>query len=106
LLSPCRNFAAAAVNQARAGHVVIAEQPALCSTFPAGNTTMKKLIAVLIASAFSMGAFAQASAPAAAAPAAPMAKKDEMKKEMPAKKPHAKKHHSKKDKAAASKPAA
>ena len=68
---------------------------------------MKKLIAALIASAFTMGAFAQASAPAAAPaapmvkkdemkkdmPAAPMVTKDEMKKDMPAKKAHMKKHH-------------
>jgi hypothetical protein len=93
------------VNPAGAGHVVNAEQ-SLFSVSPYSlqeTHTMKKLIAVLIASAFSMGAFAQASAPAAAAPAAPAAKAD-VKKEAPAKKAHAKKHHAKKK--AAAKPAA
>jgi Ni/Co efflux regulator RcnB len=63
-------------------HQLIRQKPAGNT----GNTIMKKLIAVLIASAFSMGAFAQASAPAAAAPAAPAAAKEEVKKEAPAKK--------------------
>ena len=58
---------------------------------------MKKLIALVIASAFSIGAFAQQATTPAAAPMTPaMAKKDDMKKEMPAKKAAMKKHAAKK----------
>jgi len=62
---------------------------------------MKKLIAVLIASAFSMGAFAADTA----APAAPVAAK-EMKKEVSKKHHAAKKHHAHAKKAKVAKPAA
>lgn len=65
---------------------------------------MKKLIAALIASAFTMGAFAQATTPAAA-PTAPTAK-TEMKKDATPMKHHAKKHHHAKKKAVVAKPAA
>ena len=78
------------------------EQSLVFLNIPLQEHTMKKLIAVLIASAFSMGAFAQASAPAAAS--APMAKKEAPAKKAAVKKP-AKKKAEKADKAA-SKPAA
>jgi hypothetical protein len=83
------------VNHARVAHVVIAEHPLFHQIFSCRKHIMKKIAAVLIASAFSMGAYAQAAAPVAA-PAAPMSvKAADSKKPMAAKK-HAKKHAKKK----------